>query len=100
MGVIFLIQLNFIKPHISGKNNTAADVRMVTADYRKENSSLYHMEIDPEEKLVLKIREDVEIRLNEVKVQSAGSLQSTPGTLTPWSSGKSAVRQKLLNRKV
>ena len=52
----FVIQFNFIIAHIPGKNNTAAD----------------RMETDPTEKLVLKIREDVETRPIEVNVQSAG----------------------------
>ena len=55
----FVIQFNFIIAHIPGKNNTAADY-------------LSRMEMDPTEKLVLKIREDVETRPIEVNVQSAG----------------------------
>ena len=55
----FVIQFNFIIAHIPGKNNTAADY-------------LSRMEMDPNEKLVLKIREDVETRPIEVNVQSAG----------------------------
>ena len=55
----FVIQFNFIIAHIPGKNNTAADY-------------LSRMEMDPTEKLVLKIREDVETRTIEVNVQSAG----------------------------
>ena len=55
----FVIQFNFIIAHIPGKNNTGADY-------------LSCMEMDPIEKLVLKIREDVETRPIEVNVQSAG----------------------------
>ena len=55
----FVIQFNFIIAHIPGENNTAADY-------------LSRMEMDPTEKLVLKIREDVETRPIEVNVQSAG----------------------------
>ena len=55
----FVIQFNFIIAHIPGNNNTAADY-------------LSRMEMDPTEKLVLKIREDVETRPIEVNVQSAG----------------------------
>ena len=55
----FVIEFNFIIAHIPGKNNTAADY-------------LSRMEMDPIEKLVLKIREDVETRPIEVNVQSAG----------------------------
>ena len=55
----FVVQFNFIIAHIPGKNNTAADY-------------LSRMEMDPTEKLVLKIREDVETRPIEVNVQPAG----------------------------
>ena len=55
----FVIQFNFIIAHIPGINNTAADY-------------LSRMEMDPTEKLVLKIREDVETRPIEVNFQSAG----------------------------
>ena len=55
----YVIQFNFVIAHIPGKNNT-------TADY------LSRMEVDPKEKLFLKIREDVETRSNEVNIQSAG----------------------------
>ena len=55
----FVIQFNFVKAQIPGRNSTAADY-------------LSRMEMDPSEKLVLKIREDVETRPIEVNVQSAG----------------------------
>ena len=55
----FVIQFNFIIAHIPGKNNTAADY-------------LSRMEMEPTEKLVLKIRADVETQPIEVNVQSAG----------------------------
>ena len=55
----YVIQFNFVIAHIPGKNNTAADY-------------LSRMEMDPKEKLVLTIREDVETRPIEVNVQSAG----------------------------
>ena len=55
----FVIQFNFTIAHITGKNNTAADY-------------LSRMEKDPTEKLVLKIRADVETQPIEVNVQSAG----------------------------
>ena len=55
----FVIQFNFTTAHIPGKNNTAADY-------------LSRMEMDPNEKLVLKIRADVETQPIEVNVQSAG----------------------------
>ena len=55
----FVIQFNFTIAHIPGKNNTAADY-------------LSRMEMDPAEKLVLKIRADVETQPIEVNVQSVG----------------------------
>ena len=55
----FVIQFNFVIAHIPGKNNRAADY-------------LSRMEMDTSEKLVLKIRENVETRPIEVNVQSAG----------------------------
>ena len=55
----FVIQFNFTIAHIPGKNNTAADY-------------LSRMEMDPPEKLVQKIRADVETQPIEVNVQSAG----------------------------
>ena len=55
----FVIQFNFTIAHIPGKNNTAADY-------------LSRMEMDPTEKLVLKIRADVETQHIEFNVQSAG----------------------------
>ena len=55
----FVIHFNFTIAHIPGKNNTAADY-------------LSRMELDPTEKLVPKIRADVETQPFEVSVQSAG----------------------------
>ena len=55
----FVIQFNFIIAHIPGKNNTAADY-------------LSRLEMEQTEKLVLKIRADVETQPIEVNVQSAG----------------------------
>ena len=55
----YVIKFNFVIAHIPGKNNTAADY-------------LSRMEMDPREKLVLKIREDIKTKPIEVNVQSAG----------------------------
>ena len=52
------MQFNFIIANFPGKYNTAADY-------------LSRMEMDPNENLILKIREDVETRPIEVNVQSA-----------------------------
>ena len=54
-----VIQFNFTIAHIPDESNTAADY-------------LSRMEMDPTEKLVLKIRADVEIQPIEANVQSAG----------------------------
>ena len=54
----YMIQFSYTIAHISGKNNTAADY-------------LSRVELDPNKKLILKIREDVETRSIEVNVQSA-----------------------------
>ena len=59
----FVIQYNFTIAHIPGKNTTAADY-------------LSRMEVDSKEKLVLKIREEVETQPIEVNVQSAGVSES------------------------
>ena len=55
----FVIQFNFTIAHIPGKNNTAADY-------------LSRKDMDPTEKLVLKIRAVVETQPIEVNFQSAG----------------------------
>ena len=54
----YVIQFNFVIAHIPWKTNTAADY-------------LSRMEMDPKEKLTLKIREVIETRPIEVKIQSA-----------------------------
>ena len=53
-----MIQFTFIIAHNPGKNNTAADY-------------LSRMEMDPNEKVILKNRGDVETRPIEVNVESA-----------------------------
>ena len=57
-----MIQFNFVTAHVPGKNNTAADY-------------LSRKEIDPNYKLILKLREDVETRLFKVNVQPVGVLE-------------------------
>ena len=52
----YVIQFNFIKANVPGKNNTAADY-------------LSCMEMVPNEKVILKIREDVKTRPIEVNAQ-------------------------------
>ena len=57
-----MIQFNFVIAHIPGAQNTAAD-------------DLSHLEAYPKDKLVMKIREDVQTLPIEIKVQSAGVTQ-------------------------
>ena len=54
-----VIQFNFTTAHIPGKNNSAADY-------------LSRLETSPEEKLILRIREDTQTTPIELHVQSAG----------------------------
>ena len=58
----YVIQFNFVKGHIPGAQKTAADY-------------LFRLEADPKDKLVMKIREDVQILPIEINVQSAGVSQ-------------------------
>ena len=54
----YVIQFNFTSAHIPGKNNTAADY-------------LSRLEVSPNEKLILRIREDLPTTPIELHVQSA-----------------------------
>ena len=58
----YLIQFNFVIPHIPGAQNTAADY-------------LSRLEVDPKDKLVMKIREDVQTLPIDINIQSAGISQ-------------------------
>ena len=58
----YVIQVNFVIAHIPGAQNTAADY-------------LSRLEADPKDKLVMKIREDVQTIPIEINVQSAGVSQ-------------------------
>ena len=58
----YVIQFNFVIAHITGAQNTAADY-------------LSRLEADPKDKLVMKIREDVQTLPIEINVQSAGVSQ-------------------------
>ena len=57
-----MIQFNFVIAHIPGAQNTAADY-------------LSRLEADPKDKLVMKIREDVQTLPIEINVRSAGMTQ-------------------------
>ena len=58
----YVIQFNFVIAHIPGAQNTAADY-------------VSCLEADPKDKLVMKIREDVQTLPIEINVQSAGVSQ-------------------------
>ena len=58
----YVIQFNFVIAHITGAQNTAADY-------------LSRLEADPKDKLVMKIREDIQTVRIERHVQSAGVSQ-------------------------
>ena len=58
----YVIQFNFVIAHIPGAQNTAADY-------------LSRLEADPKDKLVMKIRKDVQTLPIEINVQSAGVSQ-------------------------
>ena len=58
----YVIPFNFTIAHIPGKNNTAADY-------------LSRLEICPNEKLILRIREDISTTPIELNIQSAGVIE-------------------------
>ena len=58
----FVLQFHFCIAHIPGKMNTAADF-------------LSRLEMDPNEKKILKIREDIPTKPNEVDIESTGIAQ-------------------------
>ena len=61
-GCDFVLQFNFTIAHIPGKMNTAADF-------------LSRLEMDPNEKIILKIREDIPTKPIEVNIESTGIAQ-------------------------
>ena len=61
----FVLQFNFTMAHIPGKMNTAADF-------------LSRLEMDPNEKVILKIREDIPTKPYEVNIESTGIAQEEP----------------------
>ena len=58
----FVLQFNFTIAHIPGKMNTAADF-------------LSRLEMDPNEKIILKIREDIPTKPIEANIESTGIAQ-------------------------
>ena len=61
----FVLQFNFIIAHIPGKIKTASDF-------------LSRVEMDPNEKIFLKLREDIPIKPIEVNIESTGIAQDEP----------------------
>ena len=61
----FVLQFNFTFAHIPGKMNTAADF-------------LSRLEMDPNEKIILKIKEDIPTKPIEVNIESTGIAQEEP----------------------
>ena len=61
----FVLQFNFTIAHIPGKMNTAADF-------------LTRLEMDPNEKIILKIREDIPTKPIEVNIESTGIAREEP----------------------
>ena len=61
----FVLQFNFTIAHIPGKMNTAADFSS-------------RLEMDPNEKIILKIREDIPTKPIEVNIESTGIAQEEP----------------------
>ena len=61
----FVLQFNFPIAHIPGKMNTAANF-------------LSHLEMDPNEKIILKIREDIPTKQIELNIDSTGFAQVEP----------------------
>ena len=66
----FVLQFNFTIAHIPGKMNTAADF-------------LSRLEMDPNEKVILKIREGVPTKPIEVNIESTGIAQEEPVFFDP-----------------
>ena len=66
----FVLKFNFTIAHNPGKKNTAADF-------------LSRLEIDPNEKLILKIREDIPTKPIEVNIESTGIAQEETAFFDP-----------------
>ena len=66
----FVLQFNFTIAHIPGKMNTAADI-------------LSRLERDPNEKVILKTREDIPTKPIEVNIESTGIVQGETAFFDP-----------------
>ena len=56
----FVLNFNFTIAHIPGEMNTAADL-------------LSRLKEDPNEKIILKLKEDIQTKSIEVKIESTGT---------------------------
>ena len=75
----FVLQFNFTIAHIPGKMNTAADF-------------LSRLEMDPKEKIILKIREDFPTKPIEVNIESTGIAQEEQVFYDPTDQQKTAEK--------
>ena len=82
----FVLQFNFTIAHIPGKMNTAADF-------------LSRLEMDPNEKVILKIREDIPTKPIDVNIESTGIAQEEtvffdPTDKSPQKTNFGSVKKK------
>ena len=76
----FVLQFNFFIAHIPGKINTAADF-------------LSRLEMDPNEKIFLKIREDIPTKPIEVNIESTGIAQEETVYFDPTDQQKTTEKE-------
>ena len=76
----FVLQINFTIAHIPEKMNTAADF-------------LSRLEMDPNEKIILKIREDIPTKPIEVNIESTGITQEETVLLDPTDQLKTTEKE-------
>ena len=76
----FVLQINLTIAHIPGKMNTAADF-------------LSRFEMVPNEKVILKIREDIPTKLIEVNIESTGIAQEEPVFFDPTDSQETTEKE-------
>ena len=76
----FVLQFNFTIAHIPAKTNTAADF-------------LYRLQMDPNEKINLKIREDIPTKPIEVNIESTGIAQEEAVFFDPTDQKESAEKE-------
>ena len=76
----FVLQFNFTIAHIPGKVNTAADF-------------LSRLEMDPNEKIILKVREDIPTKAIEVNFESTGIAQEEQVFFNPADPQKTTEKE-------